>query len=71
MDCIRRFEAGGVSGTPEQIRAHSRSFSEERFEQQLKDYCLQRCRDWQQELRDCSRRGLIPGPDAKTGGNED
>ena len=35
-------------------REHSRSFSEERFERELKEYCLRRMADWQQELLDCS-----------------
>ena len=66
------FEAEGVACTAEQIRDHSRSFSEARFEQQLKDYCMQRYRDWQAELRACSRRGLVPGPGETTpnGGNQ-
>ena len=67
-DCILRFEAEGVACSAEQIRDHSRSFSEARFERQLKEYCEQRYQDWQTELHNCSRRGLIPGPDARTGG---
>ena len=38
----------------EEIREHSRSFSEERFERELKEYCERRMADWQQELLDCS-----------------
>ena len=53
-DCIRRFERDGVAYTKEQIRAHSRRFSEERFEQELRDYCARRMKDWKQALRDCS-----------------
>ena len=70
--CIQRFEAEGVACTAEQIRDHSRSFSEARFEQQMKDYCMQRYRDWQAELRACSRRGLVPGPGETipNGGNQ-
>ena len=53
-ECIRRFEAGGVSGTPEEIRAHSRRFSEQRFEEELRAYCERRLADWDQELHDCA-----------------
>ena len=52
--CIERFEAGGVSGTPEQIRAHSRRFSEQRFEEELRAYCARRMKDWAEELRACA-----------------
>ena len=54
VDCIARFEAEGVACTPEQIRAHSLRFSEQRFERQLRDYCLRRVQDWQAELRACA-----------------
>ena len=53
-DCIERFERDGVACSKEEIREHSRSFSEERFERELKEYCLRRMADWQQELLDCS-----------------
>ena len=52
--CIEKFEREGVAFTPEQIREHSRSFSEERFEKELREYCERRMKDWQQELLDCS-----------------
>ena len=52
--CIEHFEKDGVSYSKEEIRAHSRAFSEERFEQEIKDYCTRRMADWQQELLDCS-----------------
>ena len=52
--CIETFEREGVACTPEEIREHSRSFSEERFETELRAYCERRMADWQQELRDCS-----------------
>ena len=54
VDCIERFERDGVACSKEEIREHSRSFSEERFERELKEYCLRRMADWQQELLDCS-----------------
>lgn len=38
-DCIERFERDGVAYSKEEIREHSRSFSEERFERELKEYC--------------------------------
>ena len=53
-DCIERFERDGVAYSKEEIREHSRSFSEERFERELKEYCERRMADWQQELLDCS-----------------
>ncbi len=53
VDCIERFERDGVAYSKE-IREHSRSFSEERFERELKEYCERRMADWQQELLDCS-----------------
>ncbi|MGN0974376.1 MAG: glycosyltransferase [Gemmiger sp.] len=56
-DCIEKFERDGVACTPEQIREHSRSFSEERFEREIREYCERRMADWQKELHDCSRRG--------------
>ena len=56
-DCIERFERDGVACSKEEIREHSRSFSEERFERELKEYCLRRMADWQQELLDCSPLG--------------
>ena len=52
--CMETFERDGVTAAPEQIRAHSRNFSEERFERELGDYCARRYADWQEELRDCS-----------------
>ena len=45
-DCIERFERDGVACSKEEIREHSRSFSEERFERELKEYCLRRMADW-------------------------
>ena len=53
-DCIERFERDGVAYSKEEIREHSRSFSEERFERELKEYCERRMADWQQELLNCS-----------------
>ena len=53
-DCIRQFEREGVAYSKEEIRAHSRRFSEQRFEQELKDYCTRRMADWQRELHACS-----------------
>ena len=53
-DCIRQFEREGVAYSKEEIRAHSRRFSEQRFEQELKDYCTRRMADWQRELYACS-----------------
>lgn len=44
-DCIRRFEQGGVSGTRRQIREHSLSFSEERFRNEIQEYCLGKARE--------------------------
>lgn len=55
--CIETFERDGVEYTPQQIREHSLSFSEERFEREIREYCECRMQDWQQELHDCSRRG--------------
>ena len=55
-DCIQRFEAQGVSCSAQEIRAHSRRFSEQRFEAELRAYCDRRHADWQQELYDCSHR---------------
>lgn len=37
--CIQKFETEGVAYPPQQIREHSRSFSEQRFEDELRDYC--------------------------------
>lgn len=54
MRCMELFERDGVAYTKEEIRDHSRSFSEERFENELRDYCARRMADWQQELLDCS-----------------
>ena len=54
MRCMELFERDGVAYTKEEIREHSRSFSEERFENELRDYCARRMADWQQELLDCS-----------------
>ncbi len=53
--CIAQFEKTGVSAGPEEIRAHSRRFSEERFENEFRAYVARRAADWQQELRRCSR----------------
>ena len=39
-DCIERFERDGVAYSKEEMRAHSRSFSEERFERELRDVTL-------------------------------
>ena len=52
--CIQKFEAEGVAYPPQQIREHSRSFSEQRFEDELRDYCTRRYADWQRELEACS-----------------
>ena len=52
--CIEKFEAGGVSYDREQIRAHSRGFGEQRFEDDLRAYCARRYADWHRELRACS-----------------
>ena len=65
IDCIRRFEAGGVSGTPEEIRAHSRRFSEQRFEEELRAYCERRLADWDQELHDCAHVVRSPLEESK------
>ena len=48
------FETEGVAYPPQQIRDHSRSFSEQRFEDELRDYCTRRYADWQRELEACS-----------------
>lgn len=53
-ECIEKFEAEGVACTKEEIRAHSLQFSEERFESQLRDYCVRRVADWRRELHDCA-----------------
>ena len=53
-DCIQRFEREGVACSPEEIREHSRKFSEARFESELRDYCERRVKDWAAELRACS-----------------
>lgn len=53
-ECIEKFEAEGVACTKEEIRAHSLSFSEERFEAQLRAYCARRVEDWRRELQDCA-----------------
>lgn len=52
--CIEKFEAEGVALDREGIRAHSRSFGEERFEAELRAYCEKRRVDWAKALRDCS-----------------
>lgn len=52
--CIEKFEAEGVACSKEEIRAHSLSFSEARFEEELRAYCERRVRDWRRELRDCA-----------------
>ena len=54
MRCIEVFERDGVAYTKEEIREHSRSFSEVRFEKELGEYCARRMADWQQELLGCS-----------------
>ena len=54
MRCIEVFERDGVAYTKEEIREHSRSFSEARFEKELGEYCARRMADWQQELLGCS-----------------
>lgn len=59
--CIEKFEAQGVAFGPGQIRKHSRTFGEERFERELKEYCARRMADWRRALRDCSRWGDAPG----------
>ena len=64
-ECIRRFEAGGVSGTPEEIRANSRRFSEQRFEEELRAYCERRLADWDQELHDCAHVVRSPLEESK------
>ena len=66
-ECIERFEKDGVSYTPEEIREHSRGFSEERFENELRDYCARRWKDWADELYACSRRDELA---AKSNGGE-
>lgn len=55
-ECIEKFEAEGVSCSKEEIRAHSLSFSEARFEEELRAYCERRVRDWRRELRDCTHQ---------------
>lgn len=55
-ECIEKFEAEGVACSKEEIRAHSLSFSEERFEEELHAYCDRRVRDWRRELRDCAHQ---------------
>ena len=52
--CIQKFETEGVAYPPQQIREHSRGFSEQRFEDELRDYCTRRYADWQRELEACS-----------------
>ena len=54
IDCIQQFETSGVSAGPEEIRDHSRRFSEERFERELRAYCARRLEDWAGELYACS-----------------
>lgn len=53
-NCIERFEREGVSATAQEIREHSRQFSEQRFEEQLRAYCERRMADWAKELHDCA-----------------
>ncbi len=53
-ECIEKFEAEGVACSKEEIRAHSLRFSEERFEEELREYCQRRVEDWRRELRDCA-----------------
>lgn len=55
-ECIEKFEAEGVVCSKEEIRAHSLSFSEARFEEELRAYCERRVRDWRRELRDCAHQ---------------
>lgn len=55
-ECIEKFEAEGVACSKEEIRAHSLSFSEARFEEELRAYCDRRIRDWRRELRDCAHQ---------------
>ena len=55
-ECIEKFEAEGVACSKEEIRAHSLSFSEARFEEELRAYCERRIRDWRRELRDCAHQ---------------
>lgn len=55
-ECIEKFEAEGVACSKEEIRAHSLSFSEARFEEELRAYCERRVRDWRRELRDCAHQ---------------
>lgn len=55
-ECIEKFEAEGVACSKEEIRAHSLSFSEARFEEELHAYCDRRVRDWRRELRDCAHQ---------------
>lgn len=55
-ECIEKFEAEGVTCSKEEIRAHSLSFSEARFEEELRAYCERRVRDWRRELRDCAHQ---------------
>lgn len=55
-ECIEKFEAEGVACSKEEIRAHSLSFSEARFEEELRAYCDRRVRDWRRELRDCAHQ---------------
>ena len=40
--------------SPQQIREPQPSFSEQRFEDELRDYCTRRYADWQRELEACS-----------------
>ena len=53
-ESIEKFEAEGVACTREEIRDHSLRFSEERFEEELREYCLRRVEDWRRELRGCA-----------------
>lgn len=55
-ECIEKFEAEGVTCSKEEIRAHSLSFSEARFEEELRAYCERRVRDWRRELLDCAHQ---------------
>ena len=54
-----------MSGTPEEIRAHSRRFSEQRFEEELRAYCERRLVDWDQELHDCAHVVRSPLEESK------
>ena len=50
---LSQFSNRAVS-QPQGDSPHSRSFSEQRFEDELRDYCTRRYADWQRELEACS-----------------